>query len=318
MIILQSVQSILSIIIMISIGYILSGRGWFNEDSKKLLSKLVTNISLPAFMVENLIATFDKKRLYEISGGLIIPFLSMLIGYIIAIFVSKAIKIDEKRKGTFETMFFVSNTIFVGLPVNLALFGNESIPYVLLYYIANTTFFWTIGVYSISKDGDAKGISLFSLSALKKIFSPPLLGFIVGIILIILEIPLPKFLLDTGKYVGNLTTPLSMIFIGTTIYSVGFKDVKFSKDTVALSLGRFLIAPVIVIILSHYIGGPLLMKEVFIIQASMPVMTQTSIIAKAYNSDYEYAAVMTVVTTILAIVSIPLYMFFIDKIQFFL
>ncbi len=318
MIILQSIESILSIIIMISIGYILTYKGWFNEESSRLLSRLVCNISLPAYMVANLVATFDKKKLYELSGGLLIPFLSMLICFFIAIAVSRAIKVDKKKRGVFESMFYISNTIFIGLPVNLALFGDKSIPYVLLYYIANTIFFWTIGVYSISKDGDQNGVRLFSLAAIKKIFSPPLLGFIVGVILIILEVRLPHFLLDTCKYLGNLTTPLSMIFIGITIYSVNFKGIRFSSDMLAIILGRFVVSPLVVILLAHFISAPLLMKEVFVIQASMPIMTQTSITAKMYNSDYKYAAVMTAITTLGAVITIPLYMLLLDKIQYFI
>ena len=55
--------------------------------------------------------------------------------------------------GTFASMFTLSNTIFIGLPVNFVLFGEGSLPYVLLNYIANTSFFWTIGAYSIARDG---------------------------------------------------------------------------------------------------------------------------------------------------------------------
>jgi len=50
------------------------------------------------------------------------------------------------------------------------------------------------------------------------------------------------------------------------------------------------------------------MKKVFVIQAGMPAMTQTSIVAESYDADYKYAAVMTAATTIVSLVSIPLYM----------
>jgi predicted permease len=50
------------------------------------------------------------------------------------------------------------------------------------------------------------------------------------------------------------------------------------------------------------------MTKVFIIQAAMPVITQSAIIAKAYGADYEYATVMVTVTTIISIVFIPIYM----------
>lgn len=318
MIILHSVESILSIIIMISLGYILTGRGWFDEAASKLIARIVVNISLPVYMVGNLVTNFDKEKLYKLSVGLPTALISILLAYLIGVVISKFIKVKPGRRGTFQTMFFASNTIFIGLAVNLSLFGDKSVPYVLIYYIANTIIFWTIGVYAVSKDAKDNEVKIFSFDLLKKIFSPPLLGFLAGIIFVVLQVHLPSFALDTCKYLGNLTTPLSMLFIGITIHSVRIRDVRFDKEVAALLLGRFLIAPFIVIILVHYLKVPLLMKEVFVIQASMPVMTQTSIIAKAYNSDYKYAAVMTTITTLGAILTIPLYMLLLSNIQFFL
>jgi predicted permease len=51
-----------------------------------------------------------------------------------------------------------------------------------------------------------------------------------------------------------------------------------------------------------------LMKKVFIIQSSLPVMTLTAVVARTYEADAEYAAIMTTVTTIAAMITIPIYM----------
>jgi len=308
MVFLEAVQSVLSIIFMITIGYFLSSKGWFDEKSSKLLSKLVVSLSLPAYMISNLVSNYSKDELLKLGSGLVIPFSSMILCYLIAMAAAKLIKIPDGRTGTFCSMFALSNTIFVGLPVNLALFGDESIPYVLLYYIANTILFWTIGVYGISRDaGNSEG-KLLTVSNIKRIFSPPLTGFLIAITLIMLDIHLPQSILDTCKYLGNLTTPLSMLFIGIIIHSVNLREIKIDKSMVVLLAGRFLAAPLLVFALSFIHPIPLLMKKVFVIQAGMPAMTQTSIIAESYNADYKYAAVMTAVTTIVSLISIPLYM----------
>lgn len=308
MVFLEAVQGVLSIIFMISTGYFLSHKGWFDDKSSKLLSKLVVSLSLPAYMISNLVSNYSKDELLQLGSGLLIPFASMILCYLIAVAAAKLIKIPDSRKGTFCSMFALSNTIFVGLPVNLALFGDISIPYVLLYYIANTTLFWTVGVYGISRDAGNSGGKLLTSSNIKRIFSPPLTGFLLAIVLILLEIHLPKSILDTCKYLGNLTTPLSMLFIGIIIHSVNLKEIKVDKDMVVLLAGRFIVAPLLVFAMTFMIPMPLLMKKVFVIQAAMPAMTQTSIIAENYNADYKYAAVMTAVTTMASLISIPLYM----------
>jgi predicted permease len=309
LVVLNALQSVFSIVLMISLGYVLTAKKWFNEDTTKLFSKLVVNISLPTLMISNLMTTYDKEKLSHSLIGLTIPFLSMGICYIIGLGLSKVVKINASRRGAFLSMFFVSNTIFIGLPVNLSLFGDKSVPYVLLYYIANTTFFWTIGVYGISCDGGEVSEKVFSAATLKRILSPPLLSFILAIILILLNITLPLFIMDTCKYLGNLTTPLSMLFIGITIYSIDIKDIKPDAEMFLILIGRFIISPLSVFILSIFIPIPLLMKKVFIIQAAMPVMTQTAIISKAYGSDHKYVAVMITVTTVACLIFIPLYMY---------
>jgi hypothetical protein len=221
--------------------------------------------------------------------------------------ISKIIKVKKGRIGTFRSMFFVSNSIFIGLPVNMALFGTKSIPDVLLYYIANTSFFWTLGAYEISRDGQGDTARIFSFDTLKRIISPPLIGFVLASALVLLNVHVPKFLLDTCRYFGNLTTPLAMIFIGITIYFVNFKELEFGKDVLAILLGRFFVCPVIMLLLCRG-SVPTLMKNVFVIQAAMPVMTNTAIVSRNYNADYKYATVNTVVTTIASLAAIPIYM----------
>ncbi|WP_207857633.1 AEC family transporter [Lucifera butyrica] len=301
-------ESILSIIIMVSIGYILTAHKWFDEQSGRLFARLVSYIALPAYMLWNLMSSFNHDKLVELSSGLLVPFASIALCYAIGYTVSRAIKIEPKHQGTFRSMFFSSNSVFIGLPINLALFGPESLPYVLLYYIANTTTFWTIGLHGIRADGTGGGKSLLSLDTLRQILSPPLLGFLCAILFILLRIHLPPFITDTSKYLGSMTTPLSMLFIGIALFQVKFKEIRFNKDMIAILLGRFVVSPLAVLGVAALFPIPLLMKNVFVIQAAMPVMTQTSIMCRQYKSDYRYAAVMTLVTTLLTILVVPLYM----------
>lgn len=308
MVILNALGSVFSIVLMISAGLILSHKGWFDEKISKAFSKLVCNLAIPCLMISQFSENFDKDKLISLSKGLIIPFTSMALCYLVAVLVSKVIKVKEGRIGIFRSMFFVSNTMFIGLPVNMALFGEKSIPYVLLYYIANTAFFWTIGAYEISKDGQSGKADIFSLATIKRIMSVPLMSFIIAAALVLLNVHLPKFILDTCKYFGNLTTPLAMLFIGITIYFANLKQFKFSLDMLAIFLGRFLVSPMLVYVLCIFIHIPLLMEKVFVIQAAMPVMTNTAIVSKSYNADYDYAAINTIITTISSILVIPIYM----------
>lgn len=311
MVFLHAIEGLMSIIIMVSLGYILTGRGWFTPDNSRLLPKLVTYISLPTYMVWNLLSTFTKENFIPLFAGIVVPILAMLISFVIAFILSNILSLPSNRKGTFRSAFFCSSSLFVGVPVNLALFGENSLPYVLVYFLANAFLFWTIGNYSISLDGKTAPAKVISVDTIKRVFSPPFMGFTFAVILILSEISLPPFIMNTCKYLGNMTTPLSLLFIGIAMFSVKLSTIKFSKDVIAVLIGRFIISPIAILIIASFFPIPELMKKVFVIQAALPAMTQTTILAKVYGADTEYAAVLVTITTVFALLALPIYMIFI-------
>lgn len=304
---LSAISGVLIILIMVVVGFVMNERGWFNEQSPKIISRLVTQVSLPCYMVTTIMHDFSAKQLTTLLPDLRYPVLSMLILFALSLLVARVIGIKKSHLGLFSAMFFNSNTVFIGLPINLALFGSSSIPYVLVYYMANTTFFWTLGVWLIQKDGMHEA-RIELLTALKKIFSPPLLGFIVGVILVILHVRLPQFMMSDLSYIGALTIPLSMIFIGIAISNAGLSRVRLSRDTWGILLGRFLFAPCLMALLVLPSSMSPLMKQVFILQAAMPVMTNAPVVSKLYHADSDYAAVMVTETTVLSVIVIPILM----------
>lgn len=304
---LQSISGIITILIMVSVGYVLAERGWFDDKSSSILARLVTQIGLPCYMIETILGRFSAADLRIMLPQLRYPALSMIILLGIAMAVAQIFQVKKSHRGLFTSMFFNSNTVFVGLPINQALFGDKSIPYVLVYYMCNTTFFWTIGLYLIQQDGEA-GQKLNWQNSLKKIFSAPLLGFMVGVVLVLLNIQLPDFLLSDLTYLGNITIPLSMIFIGLSISKAGLSHLRLGKDHLLILLGRFVVAPLLMTLMVLPAKMPHLMKEVFIIQSAMPVMTNAPVVSKLYGADADYAAIMVTETTLMTLIVIPLLM----------
>lgn len=304
---LRSISGILVILGVILVGFVIGEKGWFDDKSRGLLAKLVTQVALPCYMLYTITQRFTAADLLIMLPALRFPALSMVILLGIATAVARIFAVRQDRRGLFISMFFNSNTIFVGLPINQALFGDASIPYVLIYYMCNTTFFWTLGTYLIQRDGE--GEAQFDLkTSLKKVFSPPLMGFLLGLVMVMLQIKLPAFLASDLQYLGNLTTPLSMIFIGLSVSHVGVKQLVLGKDQLLILLGRFLVAPLLMASIVYWLPLPSLMKQVFIIQSAMPVMTNAPVVARLYGADSDYAAVMVTETTLATMVVIPILM----------
>ncbi|WP_461224972.1 AEC family transporter [Lacticaseibacillus suihuaensis] len=303
----SSIGGVLEILVLIALGYGMTAIGWFDDRASRVISKVVLQAALPAYMIVTITGKFTAHQLLTLLPDLRFPVLSMALLFGLSFGVARALAVPKMRRGLFKSMFFNSNTVFIGLPVNMALFGPKSLPYVLVYYMANTTIFWTVGVYLIQGDGPRP--AHFDLKqALGKVLSPPLLGFIVGVLMVLLHIQLPQFLMADLNYVGNLTIPGSMFFIGIAMHQAGIANIRFDRELLGICAGRFVIAPLLMAALVAFAPVPTLMKQVFILQSAMPVMTNAPVVAKLYGADANNAAITVTATTLLAMVAIPIIM----------
>lgn len=307
---IHGLEGIFEVLFMIGIGFILTKKGWLSTEMSAVFTKLVMKIALPLYMLCQLEKDFTHESLLTIAPDLCLPLASIFLAYIVGRIAAKALRIRPERQGVFITCFCIANTIFIGLPVNLALFGTKSVPSVMLYYMVNTTTFWTLGVYHIVNDstGGKGNMPLFSLSTMKKVLSPPLLGFLLGLVLILLDVPLPGFLLTSFQYVGNLATPLSLMVIGIEMTTISLRTVQWDRDIFGALVGRFLVCPACVLVLLPFISVTPMSAQVFTMQASMPAMTQMTVVAKSVGADVKYATQVSFLTVLLGIIVIPLYM----------
>lgn len=306
-IVLHAFNGILTILIMVAVGFYLERKGWFSEESVALISRLVNYICLPTYMLTNILSQFKHDQLISLSHGLIVPLISMLTGYCISIFLGRMIGVPRAHQGIFFTCVAFSNTIFIGLPLGIALFGDAGAPYIMIYYMVNTTLFWTIAFHDLATCSGTE-TPLFSCKTLRSIISPPLMGFMLGVAMVLLEWSLPEPIFRSFHYLGSMTTPLAMLFIGIAMSKTNWNEIALGKELVAAMLGRYLICPWIVFLIIPFFHLEPMMEKVFVIMAAMPAMTNTAIVAKSYGGDYKYAAMLTAVSTVLAIVVIPFYM----------
>jgi len=306
-ILLQSAQGILTVVCIIGLGFFLARVGVADEKIEAFLATFVTRYALPPFMMANMLDTFTRQQLFSMAGGLVVPFLSILVCYVLARLAAKVFKVSKGRQGVFISVVFGSNVIYLGLPLCLALFGEECVKYVMLYYIANTSTFWTLSMHEIRKDAGVRA-PIFSLSTIKSVLTPPFMGFLAGLFIVLLAIPLPVFFYKACKYVGSTATPLAMLFIGMVMSRGKWSELEFNKDVVTALVGRFFLSPACVALFMPIFHLPTLMGQVFVLEAAMPAMVNISIIAKEYGGDYKYAAELVLVSTVLAVVTIPIYM----------
>ena len=322
MVFLTSFQSIIPIVLLIALGYILKGRGMFNDTFSSNLSRLIMSVILPAGVFVSVLHHMQTSDLWNLRYGLLVVGLTYFVSYIVAFIMMKILRVPPGRRGIFINMVVNDNCLFIGLPVQIALFGPEALPYFLLYYIGNTISVWMVGVFLIEMDplpqnSSATGESVRPSGhkfSWKKLLPPPLMGFIVALIFLYAQIPLPTILHNTLNYLGDMVTPLSLLYIGIVLHDAGLKSMALNKDSLGGIFGRFVIAPLImfgVIITVRFIGGitlePIAMIT-FIVQSAGPVIAVLPIVANESGADLPFATGLVMISTILFVFVIPLIM----------
>lgn len=306
-IIITSIESIIPIIAIIVLGYILQIRGWFGETFSSNLSRLIMNVALPASIFVSVMKYLTLDKLVSLSKGLVYTFVAFVIGYIVAYISVKIFKVRPGRRGTMINTFVNANTIFIGLPLNIALFGNESLPYFLIYYITNTISTWTLGIYLMTSDSKTGKSKVVQKLDLKKLL-PPLIGFLVALFFLVLQIPVPSFATSTLTYIGNIVTPLSLIYIGIVLAKAGLNTITFDKDTIVTLIGRFILGPLVMYIVLILTAKNLTTTEfkTFVVQSAAPALAVLPILAGNGDGDVEFSTNVVTLSTILFVVVIPI------------
>ena len=249
---LTSITSIIPIISIIVLGYILQVKGWFGDAFGPNLSRLIMNVALPASIFVSVMKYLTLDKLISLSGGLLYTFVAFKLGYIVAYIAVRLFKVRPGRRGTMINTLVNANTIFIGLPLNVALFGDQALPYFLIYYITNTISTWTLGVYLMTSDSKSGQIKKETKFDWKKLLPAPLVGFLVALLCLILRISIPDFATNTLTYVGNIVTPLSLIYIGIVLAKAGLNTITLDKDTIITLVGRFILAPIIMLLVLKF------------------------------------------------------------------
>lgn len=312
---LTSVSSVVEIVLIMALGYILRRNGWFGDTFGSNIASLITKIALPASIFMSVMKYLSRDKLASLGIGIIFPALAVVISYLLAFAAVKIFRIRKGRRGIFINAVANANTIFIGMPLNNALFGSKAMSYFLIYYIVNAVSTWAFGVFLIQNDDPTSdGKSEKREFNWRKLLPMPLVGFVFSIIWSLLGIPVPNFLGQTLSYIGSLVTPLSLIYIGIVLYDAGLNNFHFERDSVLALIGRFIISPLVLILLIKFgtnslgISLPSLMRQTLVVQSATPMLAVLPILGAEAHGDVKYATDVVVMSTVLFVVVVPILM----------
>jgi predicted permease len=303
----QAVESVLTLILMGLLGFLYQRRGLAGPKVKEFIPSLVVKASLPMYLFSTTVRDLTSDEIPELIADAGVAALSIMTTLLISLLVYRIAGVQKARRGIFIVSFAFSNTMFLGMPINLALFGDAALPHVMSYFIFNSFFFWTLGNYLMSLDVPGKPAAILSRATLKRLLQPPVLGFLAGLFAIYFSVPIPSFIQQTASSLGAMTTPLAIMYIGMGMADLSWSSFKPEKDLVLMLGGRFLVCPLVTFLACVPFSLPTLASQVFLIQSSLPVVASCSIMAGYYHSDTALAVKAVSFSTLLSIVTVPFF-----------
>ena len=303
----NSISAVLVVMIIMAVGYFMGHKGWMKAEHKPLMYKLIIWVAMPALCLNSIQENFTREMLKGAGALMAVPLLNIGLLTLLAALIARLLKLPRKRTGVFITMCCLSNSIFIGYPMCLELLGEECVPFVMWYYMFNTLFFQTVGVWLIRRSAvEGSGFSLDGLKAVLK--NPPFIGIMIGVVLLALDIKLPHFALSFTKYLGNMVSPLGLIYSGFIVYETGLAGLRFDRGLPTTIMMRFIISPLLCMFLCSAFGIAGIARDAYVIEVTMPTMTQVTVQASGLGADEQYAARGAAITTIGAFAAIPLLM----------
>lgn len=74
---LLSLNCVVILLILGGAGYITAAKGWYDAASRALMARLVTFLSLPAYLFSSVMQTLTHDELLMLAGAMITPFVSI-------------------------------------------------------------------------------------------------------------------------------------------------------------------------------------------------------------------------------------------------
>lgn len=305
----NAVSACLVVLLLMAVGYFMGVKGWMTAAEKNFLSRFIINIAVPANCIVGLLNNLERADLARAGVQMLSVLLGVGITLLLSMGAASLLRLPRERWGVFATMAGLSNVLFIGIPVCTQLFGEACVPYVMLYYLGNTTFLQSAGILLVERSGDRGRQPGGPGRFLRDIFTkPPILGVLLAITLLLLDVTPPGPVMRFAGYISSTVSPLALIYGGFIVYEVGLKNLRFLRGLPTMLVIRLAVAPVICWGCCRLFGLEGLVRNVFLVESALPVVSQVTVMAGAYGADEEYAATGACLSIFGCFVTLPILM----------
>ncbi len=294
------VVTMTKLLFTMAVGFYLNKKNILDQETSKKMSTMVVNFTAPLLIISSASQVAGDNQ-----GVIILMLLSGLFLYLLFPFISMAaarlVKAPSDCRGVYQCMIMFANTAFMGYPVVQALYGESAIFYTTIFNFGYNVLFYTYAAFLLDKD--AGQASKFEP---KRLLSA---GFLAGMLAIAIPfsgITLPDLILQPCSFIGNITTPMSMLIIGSNMANYPIHDIFSEKKIYVMAFIRLLVMPVLTALYMSFLTDDPLLICMTAMTIGMPVGSMVAMASSKYEKQGRIGSISVVMTTICSMATIPI------------
>lgn len=291
--VLTLVKQTVTMFLLAGVGFAMFKSGKITKEGSKSIGNILIYGSLPCVLISSFFIEKTQEHMIGLAISAALGFLLVLM----SILVGK-LCFREDAIAKFAAAF--PNPGFFGIPLILASLGSGCVFYVAGFIACVNLGQWTYGVAVMT--GQKGGFSFKRL-----VTAPFAIAIAIGLAIFLTGIEVPGILKNSITAIKELNTPLAMFTVGIYLAQTDLKNMFFKKSLYTISLVRLLVIPALAILLLWPLPASMLdMKIALFIAAACPVGSNIAVYAQLHNQDYAYSVEIVIISTILAIVTMPI------------
>lgn len=300
--------AVLPVVLVIIAGWIMRVRGLLTGEADASMIRMTINVLVPCLAFD---ALLGNRALSE-PGNLWLPplfgFGAVLLGLLAGLAVKRWVPARTPQTGrTFAFSVAVFNYSYIPLPLALALFDRETVAVLFVFNVGVEIGFWVFGLLVLA--------GLGPLASWRRLVSPPLVTIVLTLVLNALiggREAVPEFVLSTAHLLGQCAIPMGLLLSGATMadHAEQFVRERGGRVMALACLLRLGVLPALFLLIGRVLPAPVELKQVIVLQAAMPAAVFPVILARHYGGDPVTALRVIVATSLVALVTIPLWIRF--------
>lgn len=297
---MKAANEVIALCLMMAIGIYGRKKNFIDDRVEDGLNSILVNMILPMSIINSFYMKYDSTIIENCKKLIIFSLIIHTAGLVLSKFVFY--KAGKKKQPVLRFMITFSNCAFMGFPILGSVYGDMGIFYASIYNTVFHIFVWTFGVALFNTDMPLKE-SIRNIVRNKAIWSV-----IIGGVIFLGQIQLPQAINSVVKNLAAVTTPLSMIIIGSMLCTSNVKELLNDYSLYVVSLLRLVVIPLIIFAVLSFFNVDKILIAVPTLIMAMPGAAICPVIANANDGDGILASKCVFMTNILSVITIPAFM----------